>query len=93
MSAAPFHACGRDRSRSSGDVSAEWRWRAGWETELARLRREMPWFGFFFDGRRWWGADGHLVVMQTSDPDLLRAQLPDAVRRACNAATDRRGDP
>jgi hypothetical protein len=39
---------------------------------LARLRRDMPWFGFFFDGRHWWGVYGRLVIMRTSDPDLLR---------------------
>lgn len=57
---------------------------------MARLRREMPWFGFLFDGRHWWGVYGRLVIMYASDPELLRRQMPDAVRRARSADGRRR---
>ena len=90
MSAAPFQPRGRDRSPARGGAFTGWP--AGWESELARLRRDMPWFGFFFDGRHWWGVYGRLVIMRTSDPDLLRQQLPEAVRRARKAASDRRSN-
>ena len=84
MSAAPFTS---DPGRPSPS-GRRWRPRHAREpearpeeSELARLRREMPQFGFFFDGRNWWGVYGRLVIVCASDPDLLRQRMRDAVRR------------
>jgi hypothetical protein len=56
--------------------------------ELAQLRRDMPQIGFLFDGRHWWGVYGQLVIMYASDLDLLLEQMPEAIRRAHEAASD-----
>ncbi|GAA4617353.1 hypothetical protein GCM10023195_77460 [Actinoallomurus liliacearum] len=65
----------------------------GWESELARLRREMPMFGFLFDGRYWWGVYGSLVIVSASDPESLRERFPEAVRTALqNACRNRHGN-
>lgn len=65
VNAAPFQSRGREGSPAGGG-STGCLWPAGWESELARLRRQMPWLGFFFDGRHWWGVYGRLMIKRVT---------------------------
>ncbi|MEV5704797.1 hypothetical protein [Actinoallomurus sp. NPDC052274] len=97
MSAAPFgpHSAGQPPDdQQDAELPADHRPTGqDEESELARLRREIPAFGFFFDGRHWWGIYGSLVIVGASDLDLLRERFPEAVRTAHeDAARNHRND-
>lgn len=78
MSAAPFTTDPDDRPPEAGRQAPRHARRYGcrrWDAELALLRREMPQVGFLFDGRRWWGIYGKVLIIHASDPAALRDRL------------------
>lgn len=78
MSAAPFTPEPRGGPPGAGRPAprhARGHGDGRWEAELALLRREMPKVGFLFDGRRWRGIYGKVVIIYASDPAVLRDRL------------------